>query len=82
MDHAGKATLFDRLQPALTEEPGADRYAAIARELGTSESAIKTAAMRLRRRYREVLREEIARTIADPATIDEEVRALFVALGR
>jgi RNA polymerase sigma-70 factor (ECF subfamily) len=82
MDRAGKAPLFDRLQPALAGEPGADRYATIARALGTTEAAVKAAATRLRRRYREVLREEIARTVADPAAIDEEVRSLFVALGR
>jgi RNA polymerase sigma-70 factor (ECF subfamily) len=81
MDRAGKATLFDRLQPALAGEPGADRYAAIAHELGTTEAAVK-AARRLRPRYSKVLREEIARIVADPAAIEEEVRSLFVALGR
>jgi RNA polymerase sigma-70 factor (ECF subfamily) len=45
-----------------------------------SEVAVKVAVHRLRRRYREVLREEIAHTVADPAEIDEEIRHLLDCL--
>ena len=43
--------------------------------------AVKTSASRLRRRYGELLREEVARTVADPADIGEEIAALFAALA-
>ncbi len=56
--------------------------AAIADELGMAEGAVKTAASRLRKRYGEILREEIARTVADLADVEDEVRALFAALAR
>lgn len=79
---AGQAALFDRLHPALGGSREGASHAAVARELGTSEGAVKTAAHRLRRRYRELLREEITRTVANPADVDDEVRALFAALGQ
>jgi RNA polymerase sigma-70 factor (ECF subfamily) len=46
-----------------------------------TEGAVKMAALRLRRRYGELLRAEIARTVADPADVDDEVRDLFAALN-
>ena len=46
-----------------------------------TEGAVKMAASRLRRRYGEFLRQEIARTVADPADVEEEIRALFAALA-
>jgi RNA polymerase sigma-70 factor (ECF subfamily) len=52
-----------------------------AADLGLSEGAVKTAAHRLRRRYRELLREEIAQTVASPEEVDDEIRSLFAALG-
>jgi DNA-directed RNA polymerase specialized sigma24 family protein len=79
---AGKATLVSGLLPTLTGGRGEVRLAAIAAELGMTEGAVKTAASRLRRRYGAILREEIARTVADPAEVEEEVRALFAALAR
>jgi hypothetical protein len=47
-----------------------------------TEGSVKMAASRLRTRYGEILREEIARTVADPADVEEEIRALFAALAR
>jgi RNA polymerase sigma-70 factor (ECF subfamily) len=79
---AGKAALVSRLLPTLTGGRGEVRLAAVAAELGMSEGAVKTAASRLRRRYGAILREEIARTVADPVDVEEEVRALFTALAR
>ncbi|MHB1557214.1 MAG: RNA polymerase sigma factor [Isosphaeraceae bacterium] len=79
---AGKSALMSHLLPTLTGRRGDLPLAAIADELGMTEGAVKMAASRLRKRYREILREEIARTVADPADVEDEVRALFAALAR
>jgi RNA polymerase sigma-70 factor (ECF subfamily) len=77
--NAGKERLFDCLKGSLS---GSDvPLAEIARQLGISENAAKVAAHRLRKRYREVLRAEVAQTLTDPADIDDEIRQLFAALG-
>lgn len=76
---AGKQSLFERLKASLTGESSS--HAAIADELGMSEGAVKVAAHRLRQRYRERLRAAIAETVDSPAEIDDEIRALFAALG-
>lgn len=76
---AGKSALFEALQATLTDGQ-ASRYADIAGELGMTEAAIKTAAFRLRRRYRELLNELIAQTVADPAEIEDEIRYLMSCL--
>jgi RNA polymerase sigma factor (sigma-70 family) len=76
-----KRRLYERLRPALVEGEEASPYQAIADELGLSLGAVKMAAHRLRARYRERLREEIARTVADPSEIDAEIRDLLAALG-
>ena len=78
---AGKGVLTCRLLPTLTGGRGEVPLAAIAAELGMTEGAVKMAASRLRRRYGAILREEIARTLADPADVEEEVRDLFAALA-
>ena len=52
-------------------------YAAIAAELGMSEGAVKVAAHRMRRRYRDLLREEIAQTVANANEIGNEIRYLL-----
>ena len=61
-------------------EGQAPSYATIAQELGMTEGAVKVAAHRLRGRYRELLRDEIGQTVADPIDIDDEIRELFQAL--
>ena len=58
----------------------ASRYAVIAEELGMTEGAVKTAAHRMRRRYRSLMREEIAQTVAGPEEIEEEIRYLLSCL--
>lgn len=77
----GKGELFQRLQVGLGGELGEAGRAALALELGTSSGALKVALHRLRRRYRELLRHEIAQTLTDPAEAEDELRALFAALG-
>jgi RNA polymerase sigma-70 factor (ECF subfamily) len=79
---SGKADLVSHLLPTLTGGRSVVPLAEIADLLGMSEGAVKMAASRLRKRYGEILREEIARTVADPAEIDGEIRDLFAALAR
>ena len=75
----GKAALFAQLKPLLTADRSVISYPQAAAALGMSEEAARVAVHRLRRRYRELLREEIAQTLADPAQVEEEMRALFAA---
>jgi RNA polymerase sigma factor (sigma-70 family) len=77
----GKARQFDQLKIFLTAGKGAVPHADVARSLGMDEGAVRVAAHRLRKRYRELLRDEIAHTLADPAQVDEEMRALFGAFN-
>ena len=77
----GKENLFEQLKPTLTEASRTVRYAEIAFRLGTSEGAVKVAVHRLRQRYREVLRAEIAETVATPGEVEDELRNLFAALS-
>jgi RNA polymerase sigma-70 factor (ECF subfamily) len=77
---AGKQQVFERLKGELTGERTLS-YAELGDELGMSEGAIKVAVHRLRRRFGELLREEIADTVADPGEVDDEIRYLFAALG-
>ncbi len=81
MNAAGKQRLFDALKIFLTAGRGALPYAEVAATLGMSQGAVKVAAHRLRARYREALRNEIAQTVATPAQIEEEIQALFAAFG-
>jgi RNA polymerase sigma-70 factor (ECF subfamily) len=75
----GKERLFEELKGALTADR--DRVGReAATKLGMQEGALRVAVHRLRRRYRELLREEIAQTLADKAQVDEELRALQEAL--
>jgi len=77
----GKVKLFEELKTTLTGERGALRYAEIGARLNLSEGAVKVAVHRLRKRYRELLREEIAHTVSGPEQIEGEIRALFCALA-
>ncbi len=77
----GKARLFEQLKPFLTVGRSAIPYAQAADALGLSEGAARVAVHRLRRRYRELLREEISQTLSDPAQIEGEMQALFSAFA-
>ena len=78
---AGKAGDFDRLKACLTAERGEISYTEIAAALGMSEGAARVAVHRLRKRFREVFREEIAHTVSSPEEIEEEVRYLISVLA-
>lgn len=75
----GRPEHFERLKVFLLGRPDAP-YAALAREMNTSEGALKVAIHRLRKRYRELFRQEIADTVADPAEVESELRYLAAAL--
>lgn len=77
---AGKATLFECAKTFLTVGQAEGAYADAAVRLKLDEGAVRVAVHRLRKRYRELLREEIAQTLADPAVVEEELRSLRAAL--
>ncbi len=76
----GKAQLFELLKDIQPGERGELTYAEIGERVGMTEDAIKTAVLRVRRRQGEILREEIAQTVARGADIEEEIRHLLAAL--
>src|SRR5579862_1234465 len=80
MQH-GRPEQFERLKVFLLGQSDAP-YAALAREMNTSEGALKVAIHRLRKRYRELFRQEIADTVADPAEVEAELRYLAAVLAR
>ncbi len=79
---AGKAAIFSRLEGVLSGASGPPEYDRAARELGISEGAVKVAVHRLRRRYRDALRREIADTVSSHEEVEEELRFLREVLGR
>ena len=78
---SGRAKLFEYLQGCLGREESALPYAEIAARLNLTEPAVKMAVHRLRARYREILRAEIAHTVSSPEEVEEEIRLLFSAFG-
>ncbi len=77
----GKARLFDQLKMFLMAGKGESAQSDVAKTLGMEEGAVRVAIHRLRKRYRVLLRDEIAQTLADESQVDEEMRALFGAFG-
>ncbi len=78
---AGHTKLFGQLEPFLTLDKTTVPYARAAAELGMAEGTVRVAVHRLRRRYRALLRDEVARTLSDPGQVEEEMRALLGAFG-
>ncbi len=78
----GKAELFDLLRPHLSGDPDGATYGHIAAQLRLTTVAVKVTVHRLRRRYGELLRQEVAQTLVNPADAEEEIRQLIAALGR
>jgi len=72
--------LLLRLNTLLSDEPDRPSQSEIAREFGMTENAVKQAFHRLRHRYRQLLHEEVAHTVATPAEIEDELRHLIAAL--
>jgi len=78
---AGKDILFGRLRAGLTGELEPGTVAAWAAELGMTEGAVRVAVHRLRRRFGELLRNEISATVESDAEVNEEIRHLFAAIS-
>jgi transposase-like protein len=77
----GRPEHFERLKLFLLGRSDAP-YAELAREMNTSEGALKVAIHRLRKRYRGLFREEIADTVADPEEVESELRFLAAVLSK
>ncbi len=77
---AGNGGLFDRFKELMGDESRQVSQAQIASEMGMSENAVKQAYHRFRHRYRDLLREEIAQTVAMPSDVDDELRHLVAVL--
>lgn len=74
---AGAGKQFEKLAPTLTLNRPDESYAEIAESLKMSPNAVKVAVHRLRKRYREMLRAEIAQTLSDPSSVDDEIQRMF-----
>lgn len=79
---AGQGALFAELKPCLSHRSEHAAYGEVAKRLGLSSDAVAMAVMRLRRRYREKVRSEVAHTVASPAEIDDELHYLVELLAK
>src|SRR5947208_12240797 len=79
---AGKGRTFDQLKLFLEGEASSGDYGAMAAGLGMSANAIAVAVHRLRQRYRELVRIEVANTVGSPDEVEEEMRHLFSVLAQ
>src|SRR5216110_160775 len=77
---AGNEKLFEYLKELLSDEPGRRSQAEIAVEMDMTENAVKQAFHRLRQRYRQLLRDEIAQTVAVPGDVEDELRHFISVL--
>ena len=77
----GKAAWFDELKAALWSGRGEVAYADVARRIGSTEGAVKVAVHRLRQRFGERFRAEVAKTVVDPAEIEDEIRHLLATVS-
>lgn len=78
----GRGEIFALLNPCLIGNRTGQPYAELAIQLGVSEGTVKSAVHRLRQRYRQLLHDEIANTVAGPEEVEAELRHLFVVLAR
>lgn len=78
---AGKAHLFRALQPYLAGSANPNSYEELAKQLGMSTGTIAVSVFRMRKRYGDLLRHEIAQTVEDPADVEQEIRLLLEAVA-
>ncbi len=78
---AGKLELFQRLRGFLVAGTGEESYAEVGAQLGLSGEAVRKTLQRMRHRYYELFREEVAHTVAGPAEVEEELRYLYTVIG-
>jgi RNA polymerase sigma-70 factor (ECF subfamily) len=79
---ANRLAQFNALEICLTGDRRSETYSELAERLGTTDGALKMAAHRLRSRYAQLLKDEIANTVAQPDEVQDEVRHLFAVLSR
>jgi len=79
---AGKQDLYAALETFLNNDSEDQRYEQVAARIGVSAGALRMSVLRMRRRYRALLRAEIAETVTEPEEIDEEIRFLMSRLAR
>jgi RNA polymerase sigma-70 factor (ECF subfamily) len=77
---AGKANQFEELKGFVIGDHAGKTYAHAAARMNMTESAAKKAGSRMRQRYRDLLREEIAQTVSGPDEVNDEIRNLFASL--
>jgi RNA polymerase sigma-70 factor (ECF subfamily) len=84
VEHAerNRLAVFEALQPHLTGEPAAEDYERLAATLGLETGALKVALHRLRRRFGQLLRKEVAHTVPRPEDVEDEIRHLLSVLAR
>jgi len=80
-EFTGHAMRFDQLKVFLIEAKGANSFTEVAGRLGVTEAALKAVVHRMRRRYAQLFRDEIAQTVADPADVEDEIRQLLASLA-
>jgi len=78
---AGKGKQFEHFKKFLTEDPAEGEYAAVARQLGIAAPTVGVSVHRLRNRYRELVRAEVAQTVRSPLELEEEMRHLCEVLS-
>jgi hypothetical protein len=78
---SGKALLFERVKSLHSGDPDGKTCLEVGSDLAMSESAVKSALHRMRRRHREILREEIRRTVHSSEDFEQEVRHFIQILG-
>jgi len=78
---AGRGELFDSLRSSLIAEDSSLSYAQLGTRLGMTEDAVKQAVHRMRRRYSELFRQEIAQTVAGPGEVEDELKHLLAVLS-
>ena len=81
MARTGKAAQFDRLKQYLTNNAGSSEYAVAASDLGVEPCSVPVLVHRLRQKYRELVRGEVAETVSSPMELEEEMRHLFAVLN-
>jgi RNA polymerase sigma-70 factor (ECF subfamily) len=79
---SGRARLYEELKGFVSGDEPANSYEEAAHRLGLKTGAVKSAIFRLRQRHHELVREEIARTVANPTELDDEIRHLIAVVSR
>ena len=80
-EYTGHALRFEELKTFLIEARGSAPFTDVAARLDVTESALKSVVHRMRRRYAQLFRDEIAQTVVEPSDIEEEIRHVFAALA-